>query len=394
MCRQEKKKILFISSNMSIGGFQKSLISVLQCFDYERYEVDLLLLNPTGIFIDLIPAQVRVLEPIMPKEYFDTAPKAISALLRLGKPALAMRRLLSAAVFLIDKGYGAKILSRGMPPLKQHYDAAIDYNGQQILYYLADGVNAANKISYFHSDYKKWSYYEKMDRIYYKKVDAIVTVSDLCVQSMQEVFPEHRNKISCIENIISDKTVSLFPKGTNGFRDGFDGIRLVTVGRACKDKGLYLAAESCALLKAQGFHVRWYWVGPCDELEKIDMTLGKLGIREDFLLLGSTNNPYDYMREADLIVHPSYYEGKSVAIEEAKVLGKPIVATDFSTVRNQIEDEETGLIVAMEPEKIADRIGRLLTDKALYEKIEQNLRAFRTGNESEIEKLYRLIEGN
>ena len=310
-----KKKILFISSNMHIGGFQKSLIAVLQCLDYTKYDVDLLLFDPSGIFVDLIPKQVNLLSPVIPAEYFDRAPAAIKKLLQSKQWALAIRRICAAIVFLIDKGLGASILSRGIPGLAQKYDAAIDYNGQHILYYLVDKIHAKRKISYFHSDYKKWPYYQSMDRKYYAKVDAIVTVSDLCVQSMKEVFPEYRQKIFCIENIISTKTVSLFPEGQNGFTDNFNGKRIVTVGRVCKDKGVLLALESCALLKKQGVHCRWYWIGPWDSQKEQYLAVQEsLGLQNNFVFLGATNNPYDYMRQADIVAHPSYFEGNTYAI--------------------------------------------------------------------------------
>lgn len=390
----EKKQLLFISSNMGVGGFQKSLISLLQCMDYDRYEVDLLLLNPVGIFMDQIPEAVHLLAPVVPPVYFEKAPAAIWQLLCQKQFHLAMRRLASALVFLVDKGNGALILSRGIPPLGKAYDVAIDNNGQQILYYMTEHVKANRKITFFHSDYKKWPYYKNTDAIFYGKVDAIVTVSDLCVRSMKEIFPQYQDKIYCIENIISEKTVGVFPVGQNGYTDHFYGKRIVTVGRVCRDKGILLAMESCALLKAQGANIRWYWVGPWDNGIRHYCALQKqLGIQNDFVFLGPTSNPYDYMREADLVVHPSYFEGKAVAIEEAKVLGKPVVATNFSTVRNQIEDGKTGLIVELNPPKIADGIRLLLENPGLYAQIEENLRIFRRGNEEEIEKLYRLIEG-
>mgnify|MGYP000600414399 CR=1 FL=1 len=77
-----KKKILFLCSNMEIGGFQKSLISVLQCFDYEKYDVDLLLFNPTGIFMELIPTQVNILPTIIEPTYFANGKKAVSFLIK------------------------------------------------------------------------------------------------------------------------------------------------------------------------------------------------------------------------------------------------------------------------------------------------------------------------
>lgn len=394
MQKEKKKKILFICSNMGIGGFQKSLVSLLRCFDYGRYEVDLLLMKPEGIFMELIPEQVNVISIPISSIYFEQAQIAIPALLKERLYKLAGKRLLSAILARFDRGIGAKYLSKAIPKLEKRYDVAIDYNGQYLLYYMVDGVNAGKKISYFHNDYKKWPFYKRTDQQYYRHVDTIVTVSDQCVQSMKDIFPQYSEKIYCIENINSINTVNIFPENSNSFTDGFDGVRLVTVGRVCMDKGIDMAIKCCQMLKGKGVHFRWYWVGPGNSIQQYNEELRNLHIENEFVFLGGTNNPYDYMRNADLIVHPARIEGKSVAIEEAKVLGKPVVATNFSTVRNQLEDGKTGLIVEMEPEKIADGIQRLLEDRTLYRAIEHNLQAFRDGNEAETEKLYRLIEGN
>ena len=48
-----KKKILFLVSDMESGGFQKSLISLLQCFYYKKYDIDLLILEYDGSKIKL-----------------------------------------------------------------------------------------------------------------------------------------------------------------------------------------------------------------------------------------------------------------------------------------------------------------------------------------------------
>lgn len=393
MKKTTKKRILFISSNMEIGGFQKSLVSLLPCFDFNIYDIDLLLFSPHGIFFDLIPSQVNILPPIIPEAYFYRAPKAVIKLLMQRNFSLAGRRLVSGLVSLYNKGRSAEILSRAIPPLPGNYDAAIDFNGQYILYYLVNSISARKKISFFHNDYKMWPYYESTDRYYYSFVDNIATVSDLCVESMKKIFPEHQHKIYCIENIVSEKTVNIFPTGSNSFSDDFHGIRLVTVGRVCDDKGIYLALKCCSELKHRNFPFHWYWVGPFDNQDDYPSLLAQHNIETEFTFLGPTNNPYDYMRDATLIVHPAKFEGKAVAIEEAKVLGKPIVATNFSTVGNQLIDGETGLIVPMDPVALADAIERILDDQVLYRKIEKNLAAFKNGNENEIQKLYHLIEG-
>lgn len=387
-----KKKILFICSNMEVGGFQKSLVSLLSYFDYGKYDVDLLLFNPVGIFMNIIPEQVNMIDPIMPCEYFNKFPDCVLELVRKRHFILAIIRLVGAMVSRLDRGYGAVIMSKGIPALTEHYDVIVDYNGQYILYYMIDKLNADKKITYFHNDYAMWPYYKNADKRYYAKADSIVTVSDLCVKSLKRYFPEYENRFFSIENIISTKTVNLFEKNSNTYQDKFNGIRIVTVGRVCEDKGTDFAVEACSKLKKVGYYVRWYVVGPESNIEFYNDLIEKNDVKNEFVFLGATNNPYDYIRNADIVVHPSRFEGKSVAIEEAKILCKPIVVTNFSTVRNQIENERTGLIVEMNSDAVYEGVKRLIDDQGLRFRIVDILVKECLGNENEIEKLYKLIE--
>ncbi len=389
-----KKNILFLSSNMGVGGFQKSLVSLLYYFDYDEYNVDLLLFSPSGIFMDLIPKQVNILPPIMPSCYFEPFPSCIKKLISKGNFLLATQRIFQAIISKYDKGYGGMIMSEAIPAIKQEYDTIVDYNGQYILYYMVDKLTAKKKITYFHSDYKKWPYYHNADKIYFKKVDYIVTVSDQCKQSLDELFADCLDKTRVIENIISHKTVSSYSDGSNGFKDiKFTGIRIVMIGRACPDKGIIFAIEACKKLKQGGYHIKWYSVGPCLDIEYYNQLIKENNVEDCFIFLGETSNPYAYMRNADIIAHPSKFEGKAVVVEEAKLLAKPIVATNFSTVYDQITNEKNGLIVDMNSEALYLGIKRLIDNPDLQMKFSDNLKSEATGNEREIEKLYKLIEG-
>lgn len=385
------KKVLFICSNMGVGGFQKSLVSLLRCFDYQKYEVDLLLFNPTGIFMNLIPEEVNVIPPVIDPDYFLSAKEAVIAMIGKKQYGKALLRLISGIAWCYDKSVGAYIMVKGVPKLKKKYDVAVDYNGQQLLYYLIDKVLADKKISYFHSDYKKWHYYERMDRKYYGKVDAIVTVSDNCVKSLREVFPEYSEKTYCIENIVTDATVNLFHATENVLGD-YTGKKLVSVGRVCTDKGFDFACKALRLLINDGYDVRWYEIGPVEDQQNCESWIRKYELQENMILLGATDNPYEYMREADIIVHPSRFEGKAVAVEEAKILKKPIVVTNYSTVDDQIIDGKSGLIVDMTGEDVYAGIKKLLDDKELYDTIIEYQKMHCHGNGSEMDKLYRLME--
>ncbi len=377
---------------MGIGGFQKSLVSLLRSFDFTRYDVSLLLLDPKGCFMELIPEQVKILPVVIDPDYFSSGGKAVISMIKKKHYKAALYRLISCLLWAFDKGMGASFMIKCVPGLDQEYDAIIDYNGQHLLYYMIDKLNANKYISFFHSDYKKWRYYEKTDRKYYQKADAIITVSEECVSSLKEVFPEYSHKIFCVENIVSPKTVYLFAPGSNPFKDSFDGIRLITIGRVCKDKGLDLALDAAKRLTDDGYHFRWYFVGPITDEEFLNDYFRLYGKPEQIVLLGPTNNPYDYIRDSAIVVHPSRFEGKAVAVEEAKIMRKPIVATNYSTVSNQIMDGETGLIVEMNGEALYKGIKRMIDDPSLREHIVERQSQLCFGNESEVQKVYRLID--
>ena len=111
-----------------------------------------------------------------------------------------------------------------------------------------------------------------------------------------------------------------------------------------------------------------------------------------FVLLGERANPYPYMAQCDIYVQPSRYEGKSIALDEAKSFAKPIVATRFSTVFDQLTDGETALLAEMDGADIAEKIERILAEEPLKTKLTETLKREKVGNEKELDKLYALIE--
>ena len=386
-----KKKILFICSNMNIGGFQISLINLLKNFDYNSYNVDLFLLDKKGLFIQEIPKEVNLVElDNYEIDFFDSTVDSIKSLYHKRKYFLSLARFFVGIIQMIDKGYGAILMSKFIPNIADEYDCCIDYNGQYLNYYMIDKVKAKKKITYFHSDYAKWDYYKHADKMYYKKADAIVTVSDICVESMKKYFPKYADKIYCIENIISKNTVQ--PKAyINHISLDKNKIILMTVGRVCFDKGYDLAFEAAKLLKNDFNNFIWYWVGPGNEDKEIQGKLKEYKLENKFKFLGPSADPYYYLEQADIAVYPSRFEGKSVVIEETKIINKPIVVTNFSTVNNQVQNRKSGLIVDMDGVAIYRAIKELIENKELYKSIIDFQKSNSIGNDEEINKLYKLI---
>lgn len=387
-----KKDILFIVSDMKSGGFQKSLTSLLQCFDYKKYSVDLLILSPKGIFINQIPKEVNIIKSEISPNFFMEFPRASIELIKEKKLILSIKRGFHFIISRLDKGRAGIYMSQQMLPLNKEYDAAIDYNGQHILYYMVDKIKAKKKISYFHSDYKRWPYYKSADSMYYPKVDYIVTISDICKESLDEIFSSCKDKTRVIQNISSPRIIRNLSKEESPIRYNKNFTNIVMVGRPYEVKGTDLAIEACSMLKKEGYKISFYVVGTSNEVDKYKELAKKFNVEKEFIFVGETDNPYTFVEQADIYVHPSRFEGKSVAIDEAKILCKPIIISNFTTAKDHINHEVNGLIVDMSPEGVYNGIKRLIEEKDLRDRLVYNLKSENLGNEDEVNKLYQLID--
>ena len=109
-------------------------------------------------------------------------------------------------------------------------------------------------------------------------------------------------------------------------------------------------------------------------------------------LLGTKSNPYPYIKNCDIFVQPSRYEGKSVVIDGAKILAKPIIATAYPTVKDQIQNDNEGLIVELNVDGIVDGIVALCSDDTKKQQITEYLNRHEYGNQEEIMKYIKLFD--
>jgi glycosyltransferase involved in cell wall biosynthesis len=169
-------------------------------------------------------------------------------------------------------------------------------------------------------------------------------------------------------------------------------INIVSVGRLNYQKGFDIAIEACKQLKKDGYDFVWNILGEGEERGKLEKMIKEYHLEDMFILGGIKENPYPYIKQADIYVQPSRFEGKSIAIDEAKILNKPILVTNFSTAKDQINDQINGLIVDMNPECIYNGIKQLIDSDELRRKLSQNLSNEELGTEKEIEKLYKMFD--
>lgn len=385
------KKILFVIYSLGYGGAERSLINLLNELPQDRYQADVLLFHRCGDFLQQVPNWVRVLDtPKGTKQLYGPVKNA-GMYLPVKIAATAYARLKRRGKKAQSALRWKKVYRKMMGSLPEKYDVAIAYVGSEVMYFVHDCVQAERKLVWIHNDYRTAGYSKPDDEPYLQNMDGIVSVSEGCVETLKQEFPELQEKIHYVENITSSASVRAMAGAfmPPEYQDGQNII--LSIGRLMPQKGFDIAIQTAALLKKRGVSFQWYVAGDGYLRNELEKQIEKLEVQDCFMLLGTRNNPYPYIRHCTLLVQSSRYEGKSVVLDETKILCKPIVATGYPTAGDQINDGKEGIITGMTPESLADGIERLLNDPELRRQMGCYMEQNEYGNQSEVEKYVKLI---
>ncbi len=393
-----KKKVLFIIGSLQSGGVSKSMISLLNAWDTEKYETSLLLCCKEGdVFSDYLPKNIQLIySPVI--EHVMGGFSSVRWLLVHGHILLCLGVLLRLILSHVSRSLASELIAKMMPVVSDvHYDLIVDYGGQQLLYYVVNKLSATKKVSFFHSDYSKWPFYYNADKKYYPLVDHIFTISQICVDSLKNFFPNCAEKVSIMENISSPVMIRRQSLESIGnFKVQIDQMKadgntiLCTIGHICRGKGFDFAIEASDILKRNGIKFKWVFIGKVLEEDLLKFITDKR-LDDNILLVGIQSNPYPYISLSDIVVHPSRFEGKSIALDEAKILCKPIVVTNFSTVGDQFESGKNGTICEMSGKAVANAVIELINNPSLQDSYRMYLESHIVDNSSEVNKLYKYL---
>lgn len=383
--------------SLQAGGAEKCLVNLLNELDYNNYEVDLFLLNKTGIFLKLVPSEVTVLTFQNDFAIFSKNPiTSFFSFLSKGKFSLAYSRIAFTLKnrFIKNKGiaeqYSWEDMKKAIPKPQKEYDVAIGFLEKTSIYLTVDCIFATKKIGFINNDYAMLNLDAAFDEPYFAQLDYLFTVSESCKEVLKTAFPNLKSKIKMMYNILSEKAIQNL---ANEKVEGLDtAINLVTLGRLSHQKGFDIAIKAAAILVKKGHAIKWYILGEGEERNTLEQLIKENNLTENFILLGIKENPYPYINNATIYVQPSRFEGKSLAIDEAKILHKPILTANFTSAKDQIESGVNGLIVPLNEESIANGIIELIENTALRNTFISNLKRHHYGTETEINKLYQIIE--
>ncbi len=359
----EKKKLLFVCASLKVGGAEKSLINLLSVINYKKYDVSLLLLQKQGEFLEQIPNEVKLVKlPRRARALYDVVSfSGYSFIFKCVKYITTLYEKIKWRQYDRLRAHRWKdFYSKICEELDGIYDAVIAFQSGESTYYGFDKINAKRYITYYHTDVHNIAFEEEIENRYLKKADLIVTISPECVKSINDIFPKFKNKTICLENISSKVLIERMAGNVKPIEYDFEGKIIVSVGRLIDIKGFDMVIDASKILKEEGLLFKWYIIGEGGERKKLEQQIRKNKVEDCVVLMGLKTNPYPYMKYADLIVQSSRYEGKSMVLDEAKMLRKNILVTNYKSAKDQIENGVNGYICDINYSAIAAGVRRSL----------------------------------
>ena len=399
----KKPRLLIYIHYLEIGGAERSLLGLLDALDPDRVEIELLVNQHTGEFLPLIPKYVNLL-PQLPE--YSAIERPIKDIIREGHFSVALRRLWgkyqhrrharSAGALPADESILQYVFSAVTPTLRDlsylgEYDLAISFLCPHNI--VLRKVRARKKVCWIHTDYSKVYINPANELPVWSGYDKIVSISDDATEAFCGIFPTLRDKIIGIENILSpdfirrqadmEQVDAEMPRLQ-------DGVNILSIGRFSVAKRFEAVPQICRLLLNKGLKFRWYIIGygPDGEIRR---NIERYEVADTLIILGKKSNPYPYIKACDIYAQPSIFEGKSVTVREAQIIGKPPVITAYPTAGSQVNDGVDGRIVPLDIEGCAQGIYDFVHDVDGRRKISRHLASNDFGNQSEVDKVYALL---
>lgn len=370
------QNILIVYPSLSIGGSTTSLLGMLECFDYTQTSVDLQLYENRGVYLEYLPRQINLL----PQARIFSRNRLMGFMQRacrwtywrVGiKSLIAKKKYPDSLAVAQVTAYARAETSRNNNKI---YDVAIGYLEMWSDIYVLKKIQARKKIAWIHLDYQKAGLIPEYDRKMFWEYDEIILVSYECKKSFLQVFPELKDKVKCIENIISIETIKRRALEENINMSKYNGVQIGTVCRIVfRHKGLDRALKVLRVLKEEGYKFTWHIIGGGEDFDYLQKLIDEFNMNEQVILYGEKENPLPYIQKFDFVLLPSLFEGKPMVITEAQMLGIPAVVTRYASAHEQIQSGYNGLIMENSEEGILKGLRQIFDNPYKIVEWKQNL---------------------
>ena len=328
------KKIIFGITSLTIGGAEKVLVDLANKLS-EKFDITIFTIYAKGEFEKNLNNNIKL------KTIYDYQFKDMS---KLKKQIIALK------ILLFKKHYYKKYI-------KGDYDIEIAFLEGPITRLFSVKNKNTRKIAWIHNDITqvygkniKAKIKMSIDKKIYEKYRTLIFVSKDNRDKFMEKYKDIRDKNlqplqkRVIYNYINPENIIEKAEEKIDFEFDNNCTNFLTVARLVPQKGIDRLIEIHQKLIKQGLEHKFYVIGDGPEKQKLENRINELNIEKTFILLGKKENPYPYMKKANIFCLLSRFEGYGMVLEEAKILGKPILITD-TAAREAVEKYKNSKIV-------------------------------------------------
>lgn len=388
-----KKRILLINSSLDLGGIEVSIVNMANELCKE-HSVDLFLYKPDGVMKSRLDPRVNVLKSNCIFRAMAMCYTYGCIFLEKNFVGLAFALLSNLWINLFDNRLPIFLVTLFKKKLVG-YDLAVAFRQEDHKKSLASGyvrfldrcVEAKKKIAWIHCDASFYPEDQEFNKKYYKNVDKIVGVSESVMKIYKRVNPQYADKTDYCYNFFNYDTIREKANELPKIKYEEGKFICFSASRLDEEKGIERTITAIAPILKEHSDVVWYIAGAGGSENDIKQLIKQEKLEKQVFLLGMLENPYPYMKNADLFMLNSYQEAAPMVYNEVKSLGTPIFSTKTSSSYEMLNDGVEDFICENSEEGIREKFSEIINNRDMVTQARNNLKSVKLNNDSSIAKI-------
>ena len=333
------KKIIFGITSLTLGGAERVLVDMVNQLS-DTFDITIFTIYGKGELEKSLNNRIKI------KRIFDKPYKELTKFEKISIPL---------KILCFQKQYYKKYI-------QGDYDIEIAFLEGPITRLFSTKNRNTKKIAWIHNDISKVYGNDlkaklklTIDKRIYNKYEKLIFVSKDNKEVFDIRYPNMKPTEEVIYNYIDPQKVIEKAKEKIDFSFDNKQMSFLTVARLVEQKGIDRLIRIHKELIANHFNNKFYIIGDGPEREKLEKLIKDEHLQETFFLLGAKENPYPYIKQANMFCLLSKFEGYGMVLEEAKILNKPIIITN-TAAREAVENYKNAVIVENDEHEIYNKL--------------------------------------
>ncbi len=371
-----KKKVIFRSGSLRMGGLERVLIEVLQTIDRKRFDIYLVIDDDCG--------EENIFEKDIPKdiEYFFLKPEKL--IRETEKYKAKKKNIIYKLIYNLMMEKENRIMYKNMQQILKELgkiDIIVDFDAGASKY--IEKLDIKKKIVWIHNSIPNLKKKESKIKRFGKrleKYDRVVGICDEMKEELENIYPNLRGKVSRIYNPFNFERIEKLMNNESELTE--EEIKMlnedycIAIARLDNvQKDFLTLVRAYKIVKENKIKDKLYIIGDGPSKEEIINEIKKLDLEENIKLIGLSKNPYVWLKNSKLFVHSSKYEGLPTVLIEALICNKMIISSNCPTGPKEIlKNESCGKLFKVgNVKELGNYLVEFLSSKENREKYKKNI---------------------